>query len=1808
MTNPRMSMYSVASEGLGGPRAAGHQASQVSTTTLLNAIHNIYLSSQSYRLDAGSSVVVNTWLTAAQTGPDGRVGGTVDTALAARAWEHARRRAEDGCIILGSLHTSTPSLLSPFLTALPLSIPTSLFRGLEALAPMLNCVTPFNPSTPRQAALGVTLTLNLAGNLTAATLALSSGGIDTAKGLLNIPAEAGYRAFDVFYYLLTSASTPAEREFLGLKAASSYSLLSKSGTYDPPSYLPTADDAAAADDFRSALKEIGIKGSAHRNFISILAGLLKLGNTLDYSMDEEVLEEIFEDVSGLLGMEPEVLAKQCSTEDRATFIGGLYEALVDWVITKANEAIAAQMARIRDGDESPDGSRGDRTPRSNEDTGDTVCITIVEIPDPTLGKAVAMRGIFDDTMGINSEMKADGVEVDAAGSSVLREMQTAVAECGPDLGIMTGPAGRDRQHDLEKREEILEKIGFAADDDGFLKKLLFPVFGQGINLGRNARFDLPALLSSSRVWYHLSIHPTDESPASLAALPSVTSAWSAGTVSRQLRAWRLPEWANRRNKHLDFTSDFDHEEFVQRYQSLGCKDGRDGIESWILERGWSNGEVVVGNDRVWMRESAWWEAESMLDMKPNEGMPAMDNNNMPMGHYMTPGGLESGYSNNGSGYFNNQMADVTPTGSNEALFPQSMHQRNMSQPTLGHGGMRAPSVAPTAMRSVRAGDYGLGNKGDNYKGETYYNSEGEFVGNLDPELANQKSLEERPITGKRRAWVFIVWALTFWIPSPLLRFVGRMKRPDVRFAWREKVVLCLIILLINAAMVFWIIWFGRLLCPNFDKAWSVTEVNTHQGQDDYWVSIRGGVYDLTKFWRLQHSDSNIQTTSEIMLPLAGLNMDSYFMPPLPLVCPGLGIAESIQLTANTSVEHPEALHTSGYFQGDVSSALRSDTWYSDHFLPKIKEYYHGDVVWNTKFIAADGKDNNHEWFLYENRIYDLTDYFYTLKIMNNLASYMFLNSQLTDAIQSNPGQDVTEQWHSIIQNASGNDTTRANVLNSINCIKNTFYIGIPDFRKTARCQANNYILLAFTVVIGAAILLKFVSALQFGSKRRPAPQDKFVICQVPAYTEGEDSLRKALDSLTALQYDNKRKLICVICDGVAIGAGNDRPTPKIVLDILGVDPKVDPPSLPFKSVGEGSDQLNYGKVYSGLYEYEGNVVPYLVVVKVGKETEQKKSKPGNRGKRDSQILLMSFLNRVHHRAPMNPLELEMFHQINNIIGVDPELYEYLLMVDADTCVREDSLNRLVAACANDAKIAGICGETSLQNEERSWWTMIQVYEYYISHHLAKAFESLFGSVTCLPGCFSMYRLRTVDKGKPLIISDDILREYSDCHVDTLHKKNLLSLGEDRYLTTLMTKYFPYMSYKFVPDAYCQTAAPETWSVLVSQRRRWINSTIHNLMELMFLKDMCGFCFFSMRFIVFLDLIGTIILPATCFYLVYIIYMAAANHGQFPLISIILLSAVYGLQALIFILKRQWQHVGWMIIYIIAFPIHSLILPIYSFWNQDDFAWGNTRIVVGETGKKQYLAVDDEGFDPRNIPLQRWDDYALVNNLPGRRGSPNEKVDNGGYEETYELDDMKSVYSSVRQASILTGLQGRGASYMPPQSPAPFPQGGSLTRQSTYNLNSPFADPHGLAHRQSMASMNAYGNDVQRMQSPYQDAPAGRSQTNLRMSMNQSPGPVISANPRASTAFGYAGGNRPPLGTHTESGHMSTVSFDFQRGNTGPDDIVITEAIQSVLREVDLDTVTKKQVRALVEQRLQTELVGERRTFMDRQIDNELANM
>lgn len=392
------------------------------------------------------------------------------------------------------------------------------------------------------------------------------------------------------------------------------------------------------------------------------------------------------------------------------------------------------------------------------------------------------------------------------------------------------------------------------------------------------------------------------------------------------------------------------------------------------------------------------------------------------------------------------------------------------------------------------------------------------------------------------------------------------------------------------------------------------------------------------------------------------------------------------------------------------------------------------------------------------------------------------------------------------------------------------------------------------------------------------------ICLVTAYSEGPEGIRTTLDSIAMTDYPNSHKLMFVVCDGLIKGKGESMSTPEACLSMMR-DHTVLPnevSSFSYVAVASGSKRHNMAKVYAGFYDYgvdsiipteKQQRVPMIVIVKCGTPAEKGQAKPGNRGKRDSQIILMSFLQKVMFDERMTELEYEMFNGIWKITGISPDFYEIVLMVDADTKVFPDSVTHMVSAMVKDPEIMGLCGETKIANKAQSWVSMIQVFEYFISHHLSKSFESVFGGVTCLPGCFCMYRIKSPKGGQnywvPILANPDIVEHYSENVVDTLHKKNLLLLGEDRYLSTLMLKTFPKRKQVFVPQAVCKTTVPDTFKVLLSQRRRWINSTVHNLMELVLVRDLCGTFCFSMQFVVFIELIGTLVLPAAISFTVYV---------------------------------------------------------------------------------------------------------------------------------------------------------------------------------------------------------------------------------------------------------------------------------------------------------------------------------------------------
>ena len=1463
-------------------------------------------------------------------------------------FSHATERSEDELLLLFPAHDAAHSLLFGTASALPM-LDSRVLTALSVLQPFLTAMTPSNLNQRFHNGLCLKLGFNAAGSVASARLQLSAEPLLSLAPLLDLSTDPNFRAFDAFYHMLYSQMDDSDQAaMLSLKSdLSQYELLAKSQTYVLPSWVAFADDYALAKDWADNMREIFPRPFVQAVFMA-LSGMLLLGNESLADRAEGAALVGF-DVESARDVEPH------------TLIAAAYTSLLQSLEAQINKYLA----------------KLDLPDTGNEGDAIHSIVSLAELASTHRYRHAVLKSRFDNESGINAEMVQDGILLPPPPQNVRRSLNT---------NSYTDFQFPSEIYNIEDAQRWLDPsaMWYSSPDEPL---------------------DLDALFPACRIWTAFSL-----APSATAQSVADQTAWNSAVVSAQIRDLFLTEWIQR-GQAVNFTTDFDIFEFLEMFQPLLPNIGPDELSAWAAQH-FSPIEFFQGHHRVYLNERAWTQLNSALggvNVNTNgyNGISAPNMQAPPSMYAPSLHPAQSSRSFAPSFAQSVQSAQGTQNGQNGQNFlgPQGIQGYNpgyspgyaASARSYAPSGINGQAESVTTLPTIAKMDLpaadnasGIRRQVVNELQEPYYtrdpDEDEEEEEEDDDLLKGLKGLEGGQIevfqqSTSRKLWVAFVWAITWWIPSPVLSFIGRMRRKDVRLAWREKVVIFFLIFLLNAFIIFYMIILGRLICPDYDKVWNHKELSYHQGTSDFYVGVHGKVYDITKFYRQQHSDNGIQTSASVMLPFAGLDLSDYFPPPLTIACPSLVTDESVKLVYNaTTSPYSEAMHVSGsYFVPSNDTALHDYTWYAKVFLPKMEQYYKGHIVeTDSKVAKMVAEDDTKYLVIYDKKIYDMTNYILTINQYSSSKSslydkYNFFPTSVSNLFQNYQGQDITEQFNAL------DETTRTQCLE---CMNNMFLYGYHDFRDSAKCQTANIILLVIAALLTTVTLVKFLASIRFGPKPMPAPQDKFVICQVPIYTEGEDDMRLAIDSLTNLDYDNRRKLIVLICDGMITGAGNDRPTPEIALDILGVDEtRVETKLCAYHAIAEGSRELNYAKVYSGLYENEGDIVPFICIVKVGAEGELR---PGNRGKRDSQLILMNFLNRVHYADPMCPLDLELFHHINNIIGIEPERFEYLLTVDADTRVDAQSLNRMVAACTSDNTISAVCGETGIQNEKESLSTMVQVYEYFISHHLTKAFESLFGSVTCLPGCFSLYRLRSVKRAKPILISSEIIREYSLRHVDTLHKKNLFSLGEDRYLTTLMSKHFSKMKTKFIADAKCETRVPSEFSVLLSQRRRWINSTVHNLAELLYLPTLCGFCLFSMRGIVFIDLIGTLMLPSVVIYLAYLIYIIASKTQPLPLISIILICSVYGLQALVFILHRRWQHVFWMIVYIAAYPFHSFILPIYSFWYMDDFSWGNTRVVIDESkGKKVVIQDEHDVYDPQSVPFEPWTSYATRKGLPGR---------------------------------------------------------------------------------------------------------------------------------------------------------------------------------------------------------------------------------
>ncbi|MGI6086959.1 MAG: glycosyltransferase [Kiritimatiellia bacterium] len=155
--------------------------------------------------------------------------------------------------------------------------------------------------------------------------------------------------------------------------------------------------------------------------------------------------------------------------------------------------------------------------------------------------------------------------------------------------------------------------------------------------------------------------------------------------------------------------------------------------------------------------------------------------------------------------------------------------------------------------------------------------------------------------------------------------------------------------------------------------------------------------------------------------------------------------------------------------------------------------------------------------------------------------------------------------------------------------------------------------------------------------------------------------------------------------------------------------------------------------------------------------------------------------------------------------------DIIVFVDSDTFLMPGAVSKLVQGFI-DPMVGGIAGHTDVENSRVNVLTKMQDVRYFFSYKIMKASESIFGMVSCLPGCFSAYR-------RVCILH--VMEEWMNEKVFGVEGR----YGDDRSLTNLVLRDYRIL---YDDDALATTIVPENWRQYIRQQARWMRSSLHGM--------------------------------------------------------------------------------------------------------------------------------------------------------------------------------------------------------------------------------------------------------------------------------------------------------------------------------------------------------------------------------------------
>jgi chitin synthase len=469
------------------------------------------------------------------------------------------------------------------------------------------------------------------------------------------------------------------------------------------------------------------------------------------------------------------------------------------------------------------------------------------------------------------------------------------------------------------------------------------------------------------------------------------------------------------------------------------------------------------------------------------------------------------------------------------------------------------------------------------------------------------------------AWVIFSLIVTFWAPTFLLKSVGGLKDKQTVQAWREKMALCFLIIIMCGLIGFATVGFQRVLCPPEAGRDSVRFIRV--GSDPGTLGIRGVLFNISNAKSPPDVDifGLAKVPGQDITPLFQRDAASFAS------CRGLNFRVALDDPCTTTTPCPlgPLNLTSTYTNLGINTTSQ------------LVGYDWDQVSQLQNYIVIDGA-------------------------VLNLSPYMTTHPTPV------PADKVDAALRVLLRKAnsqSGKDGTRLffsrdDIRPAVPCLLQRYKAGNID-KVTPGCFVSNLTLYAGLFVILGLVLVRFVMACLFNwwlSSRLAGPPDSrslnrsaispavmpeganisidnrtgtapwagpgtkklakqksarsfattssttlasdsspimslaqigaelFAVCLVTCYSEGEDSLRTTLDSISTTNYSDGRKLLFVVADGMITGAGEKRSTPDICVSLLEADPRFgNPMPMGYIAVGSGSKGQNRAMVYAGHY-------------------------------------------------------------------------------------------------------------------------------------------------------------------------------------------------------------------------------------------------------------------------------------------------------------------------------------------------------------------------------------------------------------------------------------------------------------------------------------------------------------------------------------------------------------------------------------------------------------------------------------------------